>query len=316
MTSLLVNIEFASPLTLVLILPLVVGWYLLRIRATIRPVTMKVSSLVAGDGSSSMLMARVIDIAKLLAFGSMVIALAGPRSSDDKVVVSSEGIDIMLVMDLSGSMRGRDFRPNRLEVSKKVASQFVDQREYDRIGLVLFGEASFTMCPLTVDHKIVLDHIETLRAGMLGNGTAIGMGLSTAVNRLKDSESKSRIVILQTDGENSAGYITPEIATEIAKEFGIKIYTIGIGSKRSRHGLDEELLLKISKETGGRYFRAQNEQMLRQVYETIDQLEKTEIETTVYKKYKQWFRPLVVFSICLLIGAYLFSMIINTFPDV
>jgi Ca-activated chloride channel family protein len=205
-------------------------------------------------------------------------------------------------------MLAKDFKPDRLSVAKYVAEEFIGKREFDRIGLVVFSGEAFSQCPVTTDHKIVIDFIRNLNVGFLEDGTAIGMGVATAVNRLKESESKSKIVILMTDGENNSGYIDPETAAEVAKEFGVKLYCIGVGSdgkaigpiNRNLRGeyifgpvdvnIDEDLLKKISTETGGQYFRALDENSLINIYNVIDKLEKTEIESTVFKKYREMFR--------------------------
>jgi Ca-activated chloride channel family protein len=229
----------------------------------------------------------------------LILAMARPQSEHAEEIVKGEGIDIFLVMDLSSSMLARDFDPDRLSVSKKVAVDFVSHRTYDHIGLAVFAGESYTQCPLTHDHQVLIDYLNSLECGALEDGTAIGMGLAAAVNRLKDSEAKSKVVVLLTDGVNNAGYIRPATAAGIAKEFGIKVYTIGVGSygqalspvRRRANGdymfgltnveIDEQLLKEIADQTGGKYYRAISADALQRVYDEIDQLEKTEVEITV-----------------------------------
>lgn len=231
--------------------------------------------------------------------------MARPQRVLKEEEIVAEGIDISLAMDLSSSMLAQDFQPNRLEVSKRVAADFVGQRQYDRIGLVVFAGEAFTQCPLTTDHLVLNEFLSKLECGILEDGTAIGMGLATAVNRLKESETKSKVVILLTDGVNNTGYQSPMLAAKIAKEYGIKVYTIGVGSigetrapvsRRSdgkyvlglvRVEIDEALLQQIAEMTGGRYYRAVDEQSLEQIYASIDQLEKTKIEVTSFKRYSE-----------------------------
>lgn len=242
----------------------------------------------------------------------LIIALARPQREFAEESVKGEGIDIFLVMDLSSSMLARDFDPDRLTVSKQVAIDFVEHRTYDRIGLVVFAAESYTQCPLTNDHEVLINYLRGLECGALEDGTAIGMGLAAAVNRLKDSDAKSKIVVLLTDGVNNAGYIRPVTAADVAMEFGIKVYTIGVGSygqavspvRRGADGqyrfgltnveIDEELLQFISEQTGGKYYRATSKERLQRVYEEIDRLEKTEIEITVKKEYQElYYWPLM-----------------------
>jgi Ca-activated chloride channel family protein len=246
-----------------------------------------------------------LNIIKGLAFALFVIALARPQLTLKEEEVKAEGIDIMMIMDISSSMLAQDFKPDRLEVSKKVAIQFVDKRPYDRIGLVVFSGESFTQCPLTTDHRVLKDFLDGLQCGLLEDGTAIGMGLASAVNRLKDSEAKSKVIILLTDGVNNSGYIKPMTAAEIAQELETKVYTIGVGSvgqalspiSRRSDGryvfgmakveIDEGLLNQISDMTGGKYYRATDEQSLEAIYAEIDRLEKTEMDITTFKRYSE-----------------------------
>lgn len=268
-----------------------------------------------------------------ISIGLMIIAMARPQSEHAEEIVKGEGIDIFLVMDLSSSMLAKDFEPDRLSVSKRVAVDFVTHRTYDRIGLAVFAGESYTQCPLTNDHDVLKEYLQSLECGALEDGTAIGMGLAAAVNRLKDSEAKSKVVVLLTDGVNNAGYIRPATAAGLAKEFGIKVYTIGVGSygqalspvRRRANGdymfgitnveIDEELLRKIAKDTGGKYYRAISEESLQEVYNEIDRLEKTEVEITVYKRYVElYYWPLIAGFALLLILFFLRSTLVRTLP--
>lgn len=320
MSNILPNISFMHPLflLLLLLLPAIIWWYRKQYRR--RYASLRMSSLKAVEHSNSIKgrLRALLPILRLLAFIALVIAMARPRELFKEEEVNAEGIDIMLVMDLSSSMLARDFNPDRLEVCKRVAMEFVDKRPYDRIGLSVFAGEAFTQCPLTTDHRVVKDFLSELSCGTLEDGTAIGMGLATAVNRLKDSESKSKIVILLTDGVNNAGYIKPETAAEIAQEFDIKTYTIGVGTngdaltpvnRRSdgqylfglaRVEIDEALLQQIAEMTGGQYYRALSEEGLEEIYNKIDRLEKTKIEVSVFKRYQELFHVFVWLAILFL----------------
>jgi Ca-activated chloride channel family protein len=250
---------------------------------------------------------------------TLFIAMARPQLTLQEEEITADGVDIMMVMDLSSSMLAQDFTPDRLEVSKDVAADFIDKRKYDRIGLAVFSGEAFTQCPLTTDHRILKEFLDGLQCGILQDGTAIGMGLSTAVNRLKDSEAKSKIVILLTDGDNNAGYIKPITAGEIARELDVKVYTIGIGSKgaartpirrrsngdyvygMSQVNFDEDLLRELSKMTGGQYFRAVSKEGLEEIYQIIDQLEKTKIDVTTIKRYSEEFYLFALLGIIFLV---------------
>ena len=321
MNSVFSNIGFLHPqfFLLLLLIPAVAYWYYRQYNN--RYATLRMPSLQSVEGSKSWRgrLRASLPILRVLCFVALVIALARPRQLFQEEEVNAEGIDIMMVMDLSSSMLARDFQPDRLEVCKRVATEFVEKRTYDRIGLSVFAGEAFTQCPLTTDHRVVKDFLANLQCGLLEDGTAIGMGLATAVNRLKDSPSKSKVVILLTDGVNNAGYIQPETAAEIAQEFDIKTYTIGVGTNgdaltpvnrrsdgRYMFGLakveiDEDLLKQIAEMTGGKYFRALTEQGLEQIYAEIDRLEKTEIEVSVFKRYSELFGPFLIAAILLLL---------------
>ncbi len=332
---LLENITFLNPeaFILLLLVPILGVWYFMR-RGQ-RFVNFKFSSLRALDGINSWRgrLRGMLPILRALAFCSLVIAIARPQEVLKEQEITAEGIDIVLVMDLSSSMLAQDFKPDRLEVSKRVAAEFVDKREYDRIGLAVFAGEAFTQCPLTTDHKVLKEFLANLDCGILRDGTAIGDGLATAVNRLKESEAKSKTVILLTDGDNNAGYVNPLMASEIAREFNVKVYTIGVGSRgkapapvsRAADGryifgmatvkIDEELLMKISEETGGRYFRATNAQSLEQIYAEIDRQEKTKIEITTIKRYsEEFYRFAFLGIIFLLLELFLRYTILRTIP--
>lgn len=288
-------------------------------------VTMPTLEVAAGLKSWKADFLKLLPVLRALAFVSLVVALARPQLTLKEESIKAEGIDIFLAIDLSSSMLAQDFNPDRLEVCKRVAIEFVEKRQYDRIGLAVFSGEAFTQCPLTTDHRVLTDFIERLRCGILEDGTAIGMGLATAVNRIKDSPGKSKVVILLTDGVNNAGYVKPLTAAEIAKEFGVKVYTIGVGqeghavspiSRRSDGSyvmgmaqveIDEELLQQISDMTGGKYFRATTARSLEKIYDEIDRLEKTEVEVTSVKRYSEEFYRFVWLAMILLLIEMLLS---------
>ncbi len=314
------NLSFQHPwfFLLLLLLPLLVWLRNRRGKAQEATVKMPTLEAVAGLKSWKTDFQKLLPVLRALVFVALVAAMARPQLTLKEETIKAEGIDIFLVIDLSSSMLAQDFNPDRLEVSKRVAVEFVDKRQYDRIGLAVFSGEAFTQCPLTTDHRVLTDFIEGLRCGILEDGTAIGMGLATAVNRIKDSPGKSKVVILLTDGVNNAGYVKPLTAAEIAKEFEVKVYTIGVGkegtavspiSRRSdgsyvmgmaRVEIDEELLKQISDMTGGKYFRATTARSLENIYDEIDRLEKTEIEVTSVKRYSEEFYRFVWLALFLL----------------
>lgn len=321
MIEALQSISFEHPwwfLALVAI-PAVWAYQRWRGRPTTLPMTFSDVSMLPDVVSWRQRLLPLLPWLRVAASIALVVALARPRQTLTEEVVKADGIDIMLAIDLSSSMLSRDFDPNRLEVSKRVARDFVAKREHDRVGLALFAGEAYTQCPLTTDHQVVQDFLAGIQVGYLNDGTAIGMGLATAVNRIKDSPAKSKILILLTDGVNNSGYIQPLTAAEIAAEFGVKVYTIGVGSNgsalspinktadgRYRYGMhkveiDEALLKEISSLTGGQYFRAVDESSLDRIYATIDQLEKTEIEVNVFKRYKDQFRWFLAIALLLLV---------------
>jgi len=255
-------------------------------------------------------------VLRSLALAALIIALARPQSSLSWQNSTTEGIDIVIASDISGSMLAEDFEPNRMEAGKNIAIDFIKNRPNDRIGLVIFSGESFTQCPLTIDHEVLINLFKDIKNGMIDDGTAIGMGLATAVNRLKESDAKSKVVILLTDGSNNTGSIPPITAAEIAKQFNIRVYTVGLGTKgmapypvqtpmgiqyqRVPVDVDEVTLGKIADITGGKYFRATNNSTLKNIYEQIDKLEKAKIDVTQYHKKTEMFLPLVAIALLLL----------------
>ena len=329
------NFSFAHPWLLLslLLVPLLAYWYYKRILPTSLKIPLPGFDNAKIKQSWRSYGVKVLPILSLAGLSALCVALARPQLSLQEEVVKADGVDIMLVMDLSSSMLAQDFNPNRLEAAKELAQEFVDKRPYDRLGLVVFSGEAFTQCPLTVDHKIVKEFLNSLQCGLLEDGTAIGMGLATAVNRIKDSESKSKIVILLTDGSNNKGYIKPMTAAEIAKETKVKVYAIGVGTEgmarapvsRTASGqfvygtvrveIDEQLLTEMCDITGGKYFRATNIEQLRRIYDYIDQLEKTEIEVNVFKKYEEKYRPFAIAGLLLLCVSWLLGhSIFRTLP--
>ena len=315
------DIQFVNPWILILIPLFILGWYwfVYRNRNNAPSLYYSTGDIIESWTSWKEKLSHLIPLLEILSIVAFIIALARPQMVLDEEIKKADGIDIVIAMDISSSMLAKDFKPDRLSVAKYVAEEFVKKREYDRIGLVVFSGEAFSQCPVTTDHKIVVDFIQNLNVGYLQDGTAIGMGVATGVNRLKESEAKSKIMILMTDGENNAGYIDPVTAAEVAKEFGIKLYCIGVGSDGKAMGpvnrnlrgeyifgpvdvkIDEELLQLISNMTGGKYFRALDENSLINIYNEIDKLEKTEIETTVFKKYRELFRSFLQIGIVLLL---------------
>jgi len=305
------GITFAYPwvLYLLLIIPTLIAWYIFRGMKI--QTSVKYSSINIFKDVPATLRERIRHIpfaVRLIAIGLLIIALARPQSFTSGENVTTEGIDIAMVLDISGSMLAEDFKPNRLEAAKNVIDNFVEGRTSDRIGLVIFSREAFTQCPLTIDYNVMRNLLLDIRTGMIEDGTAIGNGIANGVNRLKESDAKSRIIILLTDGINNAGEVDPRSAAEIAKAFGIRIYTIGVGTRgeapypvQTPFGtryqmvpveIDETLLKEIAGITGGQYFRATNNRALAEIYEKIDQMEKTKIEITSYKnaseKYHSW----------------------------
>lgn len=313
-------ISFQHPyaLLLLLVIPAYVAWLFYR-RNTLN-VTVQTSSLdsLKDVGTSWRTRLRLLPyVLRLLAIALIVIVLARPQTTSSYSDHNTEGIDIVLALDISGSMQAVDFKPNRLEAAKDVAMQFVAGRPDDNIGLVIFAGESFTQCPLTTDHAVLTNLFQDVTTGMLEDGTAIGMGLATAVSRIKDSKAKSKVIILLTDGVNNMGAISPEKAAELAQTFGVRVYTIGVGTQgiaqvpvQTALGIrmqdmevkiDEQLLQNMADLTGGKYFRATNKKSLISIYEEIDQMEKTIMEVRNYTKRTDEYPPLALAALCLLL---------------
>jgi Ca-activated chloride channel family protein len=313
------HIHFADPeyLYLLLAIPFAGVWYWFRSGKIYPEMRMPVSEAYAGVRPSLKLRLRpLLIIVRLLCISAIIIALARPQSNISRQDISVEGIDIVLATDISGSMLAEDFKPNRLEASKDVATSFIRERPNDRIGLVVFSGESFTQCPLTTDHAVLINLYNDIQSGMIDDGTALGDGLATAVSRLKESKTVSKVIILLTDGVNNMGALDPLSAAEIAQLYGIRIYTIGVGTigtapypfqtpfgiqyQNIEVKIDEPLLRKISQLTNGKYFRATNKSSLSNIYNEIDKLEKSKIDVTEFKRKKEEFFPLIFIAVILL----------------
>jgi len=309
------HFTFAQPyfLWLLLLLPLLIVAFIFYDRK--KKTTVRLSSFDNFIGYVPTIRQRLHllpFILKLLAIAAVVVALARPQSSSSGQNVTTEGIDIVIALDISSSMLAEDLKPNRIEAAKKVADDFIDGRPTDRIGLVVFSGESFTQCPMTTDHAVLKNLFQGIQSGMLIDGTAIGEGLATAVNRIRNSKSKSKVIILLTDGVNNLGSIAPVTAGEIAKTFGIRVYTVGIGTQgvapypvKTPFGIqyqnmevqiDEDILKQIAQETGGKYFRATSTSKLKEIYADIDQLEKTKIDVTEFRHKSEEFYPLIILA--------------------
>lgn len=321
------GIYFANPdyLWLLLALPLLVGWYVFTRKKS--QAVLKISSLNGFWAKSSFLaqLQPALFVLRILSLVLIVMALARPQTMDVSTRTrTNKGIDIVMAIDISSSMLAQDLKPNRLAALKRVAASFVDDRVSDRIGLVIYAGESYTKTPITSDRAIVKNALGEIQfEGLIEDGTAIGMGLATSVNRLKDSRAKSKVIILLTDGVNNSGFIDPKIASELAVEYQIKTYTIGLGSNgtarapvgllpngKFQYGMtkveiDEELLKTIAKNTGGLYFRATDNKKLEEIYAEINKLEKTEIEEFKYYNYDEKFRPLILLALALLLLEWL-----------
>jgi len=310
------NLEFTHPgfLWLLLLIPILAIWYYFVYKKD--NATLKMAS-TKGFAKQSLLakLKPLLYVLRLLAVASLIIALARPRNVEvSKKTKTTRGIDIVMAIDVSASMLARDLKPNRLEALKTVATKFVNKRPNDRIGIVVYAGESFTQTPITSDKTIVKNTIRKIKWGQIDDGTAIGMGLGSAVNRLKESKAKSKVIILLTDGVNNTGFVDPKTATELAKELNIKVYTIGLGTNgtalfpvaKDLNGklifrnapveIDEKLLRFIANETGGKYFRATGNKKLESIYNEINKLEKTKIEEFKYYNYQEKYRPLVLLA--------------------
>lgn len=312
------HITFAYPGFLGLILLLPFWWWYVRKSVLKKSAAINISSLSApGLGSLRSEWRVLLPILRSVTVVCVIVVLARPQERNTKDFAEGEGIDIVLCIDVSGSMTARDFKPNRLEAAKEVAINFVKERPTDRIGLVIFAGESFTLCPITTDHAILLSAITGIRNGLLEDGTAIGSGLSTSIDRLRGSATKTKIILLLTDGINNGGLIDPNTAKEISKVYGIKVYTIGVGSEglaptpentpegvkiiNEKVNIDEKLLSDIATETGGKYFRAKDNQTLTDIYSVIDKLEKTKVEIIRSVQVKERFFPFALAAYFLLL---------------
>ena len=326
---------FANPTYLYLLLLLIpmIGWYIYKLSKS--QASLQVSSTEVFDtpGTSSwkIWLRHVPFILRTLAIAILIVILARPQSTNSWQNSSTEGIDIVLAMDISTSMLAQDLKPNRLEASKDVASSFINGRPNDNIGLVVFAAESFTQCPLTTDHTVLLNLFKDIQPGIIQDGTAIGLGLANAVSRIKDSQAKSKVIILLTDGVNNTGEIAPVTAAEIAKTFGIRVYTIGVGTQgeapnpfQTAFGIqyqnvpveiDEQTLKQMAATTGGQYFRATDNASLKEIYSEIDKMEKTKISVQEYSKkqeeYKNW---AILLFVLLLIEILLRNTLLRNIP--
>lgn len=316
------SFEYVNPqyFWCLLLLPALLIWYILKRKKQTASLT--ISSLKGFKTPKNWLakLRPILFALRLIALAAIIVALTRPRDVDESTKIkTTSGIDIVMSIDVSASMLARDLKPNRLEALKSVAARFINARPNDRIGLVEYAGESYTKTPLTSDKGIVLSSLKSIKYNtVIEGGTAIGMGLATSVNRLKDSRAKSKVIILLTDGVNNSGAIDPKIASELAVEFGIKVYTIGLGTNgmavspigvlpngKFQYGnmpvqIDEDLLKEIAATTGGEYFRAISTTRLGEIYEQINKLEKTEIEEFKFKSYDEKFRPIVLFALVLL----------------
>lgn len=318
------NITFANPKLLwgLLIIPAVIVWYIFRQKKQDASVRFSDMNGFESLPKSWRVYGRhLLFVLQMAALALLIVAIARPQSTSTSETSNIEGIDIVLAQDVSGSMLARDLKPDRLEASKKMAADFVEGRPTDRMGLVVFSGESFTQVPLTTDHGIMLSMLKELKSGMIEDGTAIGDGLATAINRLKDSEAISKVIILLTDGLNNAGSVDPYTAAELAKLYGIRVYTIGVGSygtapypvqtifgmqyQQMKVEIDEKMLTTIANNSGGKYFRATSNQKLSEIYDEIDKLERSKIEVTEFRHVHEEFYPLVALALVLLLVEFL-----------
>ncbi|HNT94471.1 MAG TPA: VWA domain-containing protein [Bacteroidales bacterium] len=300
-----------------LIIPMLLAYYIYRQARFNAPVKLSTAGFVDGRRKTFRHYLRHLIFAlRLVTIALVIIVIARPQNIDRWQSSTTEGIDIILALDVSGSMLARDFSPDRLEASKNVATEFISGRPYDRIGLTVFSGESFTQCPLTTDHAVLINLLREVKSGIIEDGTAIGVGLATAINRIKDSDAISKVIILLTDGVNNMGSIDPITAAEIAKTFAIRVYTVGVGSmgyadypvqtpfgmryQKMQVEIDEALLQRIAEMTGGEYFRAVDNTSLQKVYDEIDKLEKSRIETREHSRREEVFMPWALAAVALL----------------
>lgn len=328
------NIEFAKPefLYVLGIVPLLVAYYIYRRKNYDASLRISAVGFLSGLRKSWRLYLLHVPFAlRMIAIALIIVAFARPQSSTQKRDVSIRGIDVVTTLDISSSMLAEDFKPNRLEAAKDVAWDFIEGRPNDRIGLVVFSGEAFTQCPLTTDHSVIKNLFEDIESGMIEDGTAIGDGLATAVNRLKDSKAISKVIILLTDGVNNKGSLDPVSAAEIAEMFGIRVYTIGVGShgtapypvqgmfgkthRRQKVEIDEELLNQVADMTGGKYFRATDKEKLKGIYQEIDKLEKSKIDVTEFQEKSEEFLPFALVALILIVVEFLLrNTVLKTLP--
>lgn len=320
----LADVSFASPqwLYLLMLVPALVVWYVFRHKKLHPSLRLPEAGMLARIPKSPRVAFRhTLFVLRMLTLLVLIVAMARPQSSSRGQNVTVEGIDIVISLDISGSMLARDFRPDRMEAAKELAAEFIKSRQGDRIGLVIFSGESFTQVPLTTDHNVVLNMLPAIKSGMIEDGTAIGDGLATAVARLRESTAISKVIILLTDGVNNSGSIDPVTAAEMAKLFGVRVYTVGIGSYgtapypvQTPFGIqlrdvpveiDEALMQEISDRTDGRYFRATDNQKLREVYQEIDRLERSKIDVTEFSRKKEEYMPLMMLALFLIAMEFL-----------
>ena len=319
--------EFANPRYLFLLLLLIplIGWYIFKLRHA--QATFKLSSTAAFRVKTPTIKVALRHLPFLLRLGAIalvIVVIARPQDSNTWENSKSDGIDIIMALDISGSMMAQDLKPNRMEAAKKVASEFIADRESDRIGLVIFAGESFTQVPLTTDHGVLMNLLHEVRPGMIEDGTAIGLGLANSINRLKDSDSKSKVIILLTDGSNNRGQIAPLTAAELAKSYGIRVHTIGVGTRGkalapviTQFGqekldyvdvdIDEKTLTEIADLTGGHYFRAVDNASLKTIYSEIDQMEKTMLKVNSVTRKQELYIPYALMAL----GLVLFELILR-----
>ncbi len=326
---------FANPTYLYLLLLLIplIGWYIYKLsksQASLQVSSSEVFELPEAK-SWKVYLRHLPFVFRIVAVALLIVVLARPQSTNSWQNSSTEGIDIMLAMDISTSMLAEDLKPNRLEASKDVASSFINGRQNDNIGLVVFAAESFTQCPLTIDHTVLLNLFKDVQPGVIQDGTAIGLGLANAVSRIKDSQAKSKVIILLTDGVNNTGEIAPVTAAEIAKTFGVRVYTIGVGTQGEAPypiptafgvqyqnipvEIDEAVLKQIAATTGGQYFRATDNASLKEIYSEIDKMEKTKISVQEFSKkqeeYKNW---AILIFVLLLLELFLRNTVLKSIP--
>ena len=328
------GIIFANPewFYLFIAIPFVIIWYIFKIKKQQTVINVpSVQGYINKKKTIKQMLFHIPFIIRIIVISLIILIIARPQTSSSNRTVTTEGIDIVIALDISTSMLSEDFKPNRLEAAKKAASEFIDARINDRIGLVIFSAKSFTQCPITFDHDVLKNLFKSVKSGMIEDGTAIGMGLATAVDRLKDSKAKSKVIILLTDGINNTGIVAPLTAAEIAKTYGIRVYTIGVGTKgkapypvETPFGkqyvnidvqIDEDVLKDIASTTHGRYFRAVGNRALENIYTEIDKLEKTRIDESVFSRRTEKFYPLALAAgILLLVEILLRNFYLRKLP--